>query len=145
MKESKRRLLGRFALALALAGLPIGAAQAQSYYSARFTLPFEVRWGAATLPAGEYSLTMSSIEGPMNVSDAQGRIQVRTYATTDSPTRTQPTSLLITRDGADRVVRSFNCPEWGHKFVYLPISRAERDLLASGERLETVAVQIASR
>jgi hypothetical protein len=144
MKKS-RCLVGRFALATILAGLSVGAAQAQSYYSARFTLPFEVHWGAATLPAGEYSLAMSSIEGPLNVSDAQGRIRVRVYGTPDSPTRTQPTSLLITRDGADRVVRSFNCQEWGRKFVYLPITRAEQDLLASGERVETVTVRMASR
>ncbi|HUL75912.1 MAG TPA: hypothetical protein VL691_01505 [Vicinamibacteria bacterium] len=141
-----RKSLGRrFALAVALAGLSAGAAQAQSFYSGRLTLPFEVRWGGATLPAGEYSLSMNSIKGPLNVIDADGRVRVLVYGIPDPPLKTQPTSLLITRDGRDRTVRSFNCPAWGRKFVYKPFTRAERDMLASGEQAETVAVRMASR
>ena len=33
-------------------------------------------------------------------------------------------------NGAERTVRSFNCPVWGRRFVYKPITRAERDRLA---------------
>ena len=138
-------LAGRLILAAVFAGLSAGAAQAQSYYSGRFTLPFEVRWGGTTLPAGEYSLGMSSIKGPLDVMDARGRVRIQVYGTADAPMNTQPTSLLITRDGAERTVRSFNCPAWGRKFVYKPFTRAERDLLARTELTETVAVRMASR
>jgi hypothetical protein len=136
---------GRFALAVVLGGLFAGAAQAQSNYSGAFTLPYEVRWGGATLPAGEYLLAMDSIKGPLSVVDAAGRTRVLVYGYPDAPTSAQPTSLLVTRDGAERTVRSFNCPRWGRKFVYKPFTRAERDLLADGERAETVAVRMASR
>jgi hypothetical protein len=136
--------VNRFALAVVLGGLFAGAAQAGPGYGAKFTLPHETRWGSAVLPAGEYSLAMDSIKGPMNVIDASGQIRALVYGFPDSLTIGQPTSLLVTRDGAGRTVRSFNCPAWGHKFVYKPFTRAERDLLASGERTEKIAVRIAN-
>jgi hypothetical protein len=138
------RLARRFALVLALGAIAATAAQAQSY-TGKFTLPHPVRWGGADLPAGEYSLAMRSIEGPLSVADASGRIRVLVYGFRDFPTKAQPTALLVTRDGAERTVRSLNCPEWGHKFVYKPFTRAERDLLAQGDRVEAVMVRTASR
>jgi hypothetical protein len=138
-------LARRFAVAVLLGGLAAGAAQAGPAYGGKVTLPFEVRWGGAVLPAGEYSLAMDSIKGPLNVIDASGRIRALVSGFPDSPTSAQPTSLLVTRDGAERTVRSFNCPLWGRKFVYKPFTRAERDLVANGERTETVPVRMASR
>jgi hypothetical protein len=138
-------LARRFAVAVLLGGLFAGAAQAGAGYSGKFTLRYEVRWGGAVLPAGEYSLAMDSIKGPLNVIDASGRILALVSGFPDYPTNAQPTSLLVTRDGAQRIVRSFNCPLWGHKFVYKPFTRAERDLVANGERTETIAVRMASR
>lgn len=144
MRESVSLARG-FALAVVLGGVSAGAAQAQSY-TGRLSLPYEVRWGAATLPAGEYKLAMNSITGPLSVMDAAtGRTRALLEGAQDSPTPTQPASLLITRDGNVRTVRSLNCPAWGYKFVYKPISRAERALLADGGRTETVAVRVASR
>jgi len=32
---------------------------AQNVYQDKFTLPFETHWGSATLPAGDYTFTMS--------------------------------------------------------------------------------------
>jgi hypothetical protein len=143
MKESVARARG-IALTVVLGCLSAGAAQAQSY-TASLSLPHEVRWGAATLPAGDYRLAMDSVAGPLSVIDASGRIRALLHGSQDSPTATQPASLLITRDGNVRTVRSLNCPAWGAKFVYRPISRAERALLADGEPAETVAVRVASR
>ena len=133
------------ALAVVLGGLLAGAAQAGSVYGGKFTLPYEVRWGGATLPAGEYTLAMDSLKGPLNVIDASGRVRALVYGVQDPPTKTQPTALLVTHDGGQRTVRSLNCPPWGRKFVFKAFTRAERDLLASGERMETVPVRMASR
>lgn len=143
MQDSVRQVRG-LGLAVALVGLSAGAAQAQSY-TASLSLPHEVRWGAATLPAGDYRLTLDTIAGPLSVIDASGRMRAILHGFQDSPMATQPASLLITRDGSVRTVRSFNCPAWGAKFVYKPISRAERALLADGGAAETVAVRAASR
>ena len=143
MKESVCLTRG-FALAIVLGALSAGAAQAQ-FYGARVTLPYEVRWSGAILPAGEYRLAMDSIDRPMSVIDASGRVRVIVLGISDDPTRTQPNSLLISRDGAQRTVRSLNLPAWNRKFVFKPFTRAERSLLASGERTEAVPVRRASR
>lgn len=133
------------ALAVVLVGLVGGAAQAGPAYGGKVTLPYEVRWGSATLAAGEYSLAMDSIEGPLHVIDASGRVRALVYGIQDPPTKTQPMSLLVTRDGAQRTVRSLNCPLWGRKLVFKAFTRTERNLLASGEGVETVLVRMASR
>jgi len=134
----------RFALAAVVGGLSAGAAQAQPY-NGKFTLPHEARWGGAALPAGEYSLAMDTIKGPLSVIDSSGRTRVLVYGSSEYPGKGQPMALLITRDGAERTVRSLNCPAWGRKFVYKPFTGAERDMVANGERVETVAVRTASR
>jgi hypothetical protein len=134
----------RFALAVVLGGLFAGTAQAQ-FYSGKFTLAHEARWGNATLPAGEYSLAMDSIRGPLRVIDSSGQIRALVSGSLEDPRNGQPAALLVTRDGAERTVRALNCPAWGHNFVYKPFTRAERELLANGERAETVAIRMASR
>jgi hypothetical protein len=147
MKKSSslaRRLAGAFAGAVLLAGLFAASAQAQSY-SATFTLSHEVRWGSATLPPGEYRIAMDTVAGPLRVVDASGRVRLLLYGSKESPLKTQPASLLVTRDGAERTVRSFNCPEWNLKLVYKPFTRAEGDLVASGGQAETIAVRMAQR
>jgi hypothetical protein len=49
---------------LGVAALALGAlatsGNAQNAYQGKFTLPFETRWGSATLPAGDYTFAMSS-------------------------------------------------------------------------------------
>ncbi len=134
----------RLALAIVLGGVFAGAAQAQPY-TAKFTLPNEVRWGGAALPAGEYSLTMDNITGPLSIIDASGRVRALVSGFADTATKGQPASLQVTGEGAERTVRSLNCPAWGRRFVYVPFTRAERDRLANGERPETVAVRTVSR
>ena len=147
MKKSPS-LAARFAVASAgavlLGGLFAASAQAQSY-NATFTLSHEVRWGSAALPTGEYRIAMDTVAGPLRVVDATGRIRVLMYGSKESPLKTQPASLLVTRDGAERTVRSFNCPEWNVRLVYKPFTRAEGDLVASGGQAETIAVRMASR
>ena len=138
-------LARRFALAVVLVVLSAGAALAADPYRGRFTLPHEVRWGRAVLPPGEYSLVMDSDRDPLRVLDSSGRVRVLAFGIPDSSRAGQSSSLLVTRDGAEYTVRSFNCPLWDRNFVYKPFSRAERDLLASGGRVETLLVRVASR
>jgi len=144
MKESVR-LARRFAIAAALAALAAGAAQAGSGYGGKITLPNEVHWGAAVLPPGEYTLAMDTIAGPLRVTDSSGQIRALVFAVPDVATQAQPTAILITREGSQRTVRSLNCPPWGHKLVFKPLTRAERALIASADQLETVPVRMASR
>ncbi len=88
---------------------------------------------------------MDSITGPLSVIDAPGRVRALVYGIPDAPATRQPTALLVTQNGAERTVRSFNCPVWGRRFVYKPITRAERGRLANEEQAEKVPVRMASR
>ena len=47
-------------LALLAACFVTGHANAQDFHG-KFTLPFEARWGRATLPAGDYSLSVDAV------------------------------------------------------------------------------------
>jgi hypothetical protein len=143
MKLGKAGFAGAvIALALATVATP---ARAQAAYRGSLTLPFEVQWGRAVLPAGEYTLALTSISQPMRVIDDGGRTRAFVYGSVERPRVGQGTFLLVTRDGSKRTVRSLNCPEWGVDLVYRPFTRAERDLLASGRQEENLAVRVASR
>jgi hypothetical protein len=143
--KSSARLVRRFATAAALAGLAAGAALAGPVYRARVTLPNEVHWGGAVLPAGEYTLAMDTVAGPLRIVDSSGRIRALVSARPGVAASTRPTAILITRDGSQRTVRSFNCPPWGHKFVFRTFPREQRGLVAREDQLEIVAVRMASR
>ena len=63
MKSIRTLGLFKYPLAAALAlCLFAGAANAQHFAASRgsFTLPFEVNWGTAVLPAGDYTFTLGS-------------------------------------------------------------------------------------
>jgi hypothetical protein len=139
------RIASRLALAVTLAGLTAGAANAAAPFSGEITLPHEVRWGAAVLPAGDYTLAMSSVRGPLRVIDDSGRIRALLYGAQEQPRATQPPSILVTSDGTQWVVRSFNCPAWGMNLVYKPFTRAERSLIAEGDHVLHLPVRMAAR
>lgn len=131
-------------LAVVVAIAATGAAQGAAY-NGKFTLPHEVQWGRALLPAGEYSLAMDSIKGPLSVRDASGRTRALLFGSNGFPKADQPTALLITVAGNSRVVRSFNCPAWGTNQIYKAFTQEERDRLADGVSTETIPVRLASR
>ena len=133
------------AATLAVAFGPTGPAGAQTPYTAKVKLPHEVHWGKAVLPAGEYTLAMSSINRPLSIVDEAGRTRAFVYGAQERSRAAQPAALLVTNDGRARTVRSLNCPEWGVNIVYRPFTRAERQLLASGDAVERVGVRLASR
>lgn len=130
----------------AVAGSLAGTANAQAVLKGTFTLPYEVRWGQAVLPAGEYSITFDSLSRPARVTPATGRGGVFVMALAiDDASQDQPTALLVTRGERGRIVRSFNWREGGKAFVYKPFTKAERELLASASPAESVSIAMASK
>ena len=76
MKISLNRLFATAALGLlsvAASALPVAA---QGRFEGHFTLPCEVRWQNATLPAGDYTFTLPSVsyQSAMVVSGPEGSI-----------------------------------------------------------------------
>ena len=118
------------------------AANAQSV-SAKFTLPYEVHWGTATLPAGEYAISMDSLHTAIAlVQSASNNLSFFTRIPVMADSSKSPASLVITSFQGDRRVRSLNV--LGKSFVYEPLTRAEREQIAKG-RMQIVPVFIARR
>ncbi|PYU21890.1 MAG: hypothetical protein DMG32_19480 [Acidobacteria bacterium] len=120
------------------------AANAQSF-TGKFTLPYEVHWGAVVLPAGDYSITMESSSVPALVSSANGEIKMFTRLPITANSEKGAAGLLISVRGDERTVRSVNLPQYGASLIYKPFSKAERELLAKGGQLQTVPVFAAKK
>jgi hypothetical protein len=139
-----RRLASRLVIALVLSATCGGAAVAQEF-TGKVTLPYEVHWGSAVLPVGEYTLRMDPTSGLLSVFEATGRTRVSLFGRREQTKDSEPAGLLVTSSGSVRFVRSLNCPVWKRKVIYKPFTRAERDQMAENGQTEMVRLQLASR
>jgi hypothetical protein len=120
------------------------AAYAQPTFAGRFTLPYEVHWGQAVLPAGDYSIRMGSA-GPAVISAKNGTMSVFTQPPIMADSEKGGTSLTITRQGNERTVRSLNLPQLGKLVVFAPLTKAEREISAKAGHVDTVPVVTAQK
>jgi hypothetical protein len=83
MKASFTRNIAILALGLIAACVAASPASAQDAFKGSFTLPNEVRWGNADLPAGHYTFTLKSAGLPAQiiVTGPKGAAFVMTSAT----------------------------------------------------------------
>ena len=101
MKTKLTRILAVVAIAMVAACASASSAFAQAAYSGTFTLTQEARWGAANLPAGEYSFVLESMAIPAKiiVRGPNGAQFVTTVAS-DRTRVDEPSNLKIQRRGA---------------------------------------------
>jgi hypothetical protein len=122
------------------------AANAQPSFAGKFTLPYEVRWGQAVLPAGDYVIRMDSTASPAKISPANGS---SAGAFTMSPvledSHSAGTYLTITNQGNRHRVRSLNLPELGKLVIFAPLTKTEREELAKEGQINTVPVVTAKK
>jgi hypothetical protein len=122
----------RSILAILIATCTFAAgAKAQPSFAGKFTLPFEVRWGQAVLPAGNYSIRMGPA-GPVEISATDGTRKILTKPPVVADSETGTTHLTITSSGSERTVRSLNMPELGKMVIFAPLSKAEREAAKAG-------------
>ena len=109
--------LALFACAMLLGGVP---AQAQQEVRGKFTLPTQVSWGKAILPAGTYTYMVLSTGFP-NILHVEGNGKSANIIATAwlSPTVASKDILTIikTKDGRS-VVRKFSSQQLGLVFEY---------------------------
>jgi hypothetical protein len=101
-----------------VACLSAGLASAQDY-KGTFTLPFEVQWGPATLPAGEYSFRIDTAAAPY-VAKIQGKnsgVLVLARGVTDT-SALERSELIIGKDHGKLAVRAMCLREIGVVFSY---------------------------
>ena len=121
------------------------AANAQSSFTGRFTLPYEVHWGAAVLPAGEYTITMDTFHTVTLVQSASNNQSFYTRMPMIDDSTKGPASLSIAFLQGERRVRSLNLPGFGKSLIYEPLTKAEREQLAKGGQVQAVPVIIARK
>jgi hypothetical protein len=121
------------------------AAKAQPTFVGTFTLPYEVHWGQAVLPAGEYFIRMDSAAAAAKVTSADGSKTVYTQFPMFADSEKGGTHLTITKMGNERSVRSLNAPELGKLIIFAPLSKSEREELAKAGQSITVPVVTAKK
>lgn len=122
------------------------AANAQPRYLGKFTLPYEVHWGQAVLPAGKYFIRMDSAAARPVVSSANGDRTVFTEAAIIADMeKGGGTYLTITAQGNERRVRSLNSPELRKSVIFAPLTKTEREVLAKAGQISTVPVVSAQK
>jgi hypothetical protein len=121
------------------------AANAQPTFVGKFTLPYEVHWGQAVLPAGQYSIQMNSVTGPAMITSANGSRTVFTRTPTLADSDKGGKRLTITNLGNERRVRSMNLPQLGKMVIFAPLTKSEREATAKANQTDTVPVVTAEK
>jgi hypothetical protein len=100
--EKTTRTVVKLAVAAAIAiCLSASSASAQSL-KATFTLPYEVHWGKAVLPAGPYSITFDSLSGPIIRTGTGGGGVLVMPVTTGQAMDDQPSGTSSARSSSPR-------------------------------------------
>ena len=105
-----------------MAALVLGAVatsgKAQSIYHGQFTLPAETRWGNATLPAGDYTFTVSSASSQyrLYIYGQKTNAIIHTLTAENATSRNAQLNLVDIADVYS--VETFDAPELGLTFTY---------------------------
>ena len=104
--------------ALVLGALATSGKAQQSIYQGKFTLPVETHWGSATLPAGDYTFTVSSAaaEYRLFINGQRSNFIIPTV-TADNATP-QHAQLNLVEIADKYTVETFDAPELGLTFTY---------------------------
>jgi hypothetical protein len=106
------------AAALALSALA-ASGNAQDSFQGKFTLPFETRWGSATLPAGDYTFILPSNSAPYRFYiQGQGASAIIQATTADQKVVSERPQLTLVDIADVHTVQTFEAPELGVTFTY---------------------------
>jgi hypothetical protein len=129
-------------LGLLVCFLGAGAANAAPLYRGRFTLPYEVRWGQAVLPAGDYLLGFQDIGTRVFVliRDAKSGKDIAFLAPSGNSDAKGASALVIVGEGNHRVVHSLRLAELGEVFTYEPaVARGAEDV-REARKMQTLPI-----
>lgn len=121
--------MAKLAVGLAAVGLLATAANAQGRMEARFSLPCETNWAGKTLPAGDYSLTVTSLAHTPYVRvdslNGNGRVYIPSETVGE---KSGDEDVIVLSQRSDRcVVRTMNLASIGEKFFYKVAPGAEME------------------
>jgi hypothetical protein len=134
-------------LGLLISLLWAGVANAAPLYRGRFTLPYEVRWGQAVLPAGDYLLGFQDIGTRVFVliRDAKSGNNIAFLAPSGSSDAKGTSALLIGGEGNHRVVHSLRLAELGEVFIYEPALGRGTEDIREAHKMHTLPIVTANK
>jgi hypothetical protein len=113
------KLLTKLSMAALVFGALATSGKAQNAYQGKFTLPVETHWGAATLPAGDYTFALTSNSSPYRLYIRGQGVSAIIQATTADQGVVSERPQLNLVDFADvYTVQTFEAPELGRTFIY---------------------------
>jgi hypothetical protein len=122
------------------------AASAEPTFAGKFRLPYEVHWGQAVLPAGDYVIRMDATASPAKITPANGSSAgMYTEYPLVQDSHTSGMYLTITHETNQRRVRSLNLPQFGKVIVFAPLTKSEREAYAKAGQVNTVPVITAKK
>lgn len=133
MKSLRNRILAIATFALAAMCASAIPAAAQDVFRGSFTLPTEVRWQGATLPAGDYTFSMNSVATPARITlrGPNGGAFVSAIVA-DKDKISDRSALIIEHRGTMRVVRELYMAQIGLRLQYSVPKIPKEKLLAQG-------------
>ena len=109
-----------------------------------FTLPFEVRWGTAVLPAGDYSFQLDNTHYIVTLR-GENRAAMVLSPTHRIDNQLSSSALIIVRHGKRGTVRALRLAEQRQVFTYA-LPRGERPMLAQApELIQRIPILFASK
>jgi hypothetical protein len=133
MKRNFARILAIVSVGLAAACVAASPASAQQIFKGSFTLPEQVRWANADLPAGDYTFTLGSQALPAEivVTGPNGRCFVMT-SSVDTKNTDESSNLKIERRGGARFIKELYLADLHLKLNYRAPSMPKNQELAKG-------------
>ena len=142
MTSLRNRMLVTAALALAAICASAVPASAQSASAGSFTLPNDVRWQGATLPAGDYTFRMDSVATPNRIIlDGPNGYESVSAIVADKDARGGKSSLTIVRHGSRAFVHDLYLAKIGLRLQYhVPKAPKEKQLAQGPVTTEHILV-----
>ena len=121
------------------------AANAQPSFEGKFTLPYEVQWNHAVLPAGEYSIEVDANGMPAVLRSTSSGNSAHTNTPILADREKGAACLTVTIRGKERRVRSVNLPQIGMSLIFDPLTKTEREMFAKAGKIDAVPVMTARK
>jgi hypothetical protein len=148
MKSNFSRILAIATLGLIAVCASPNPASAQAAFKGSFTLPEDVRWGNASLPAGDYTFVLKSNSLPAQIvlQGPNGSVFIQTGAT-DKRNDGESSNMTIERRGNTRFVHDLYLADLGMHLRYsVPsLPKNERMLAQGPASTEQVLIAMAKK
>jgi hypothetical protein len=121
------------------------AANAQSSFEGKFTLPYAAHWNGAVLPAGEYTIQVVAKGKPAVLRSTSNDTAAFTSTPAIGDREKGAARLTVTILGHERRIRSVNVPQLGASLIFEPLTKMEREMLAKEGHIDSVPVVTARK